>query len=84
MSSIRVQLNYPLETVDVPLLYRLVTDYDLVPDIRRGNIDSHSGGFLFVEISGTSESIEQGLQFLRDNGVGVGLVGVDGTEDWAI
>lgn len=84
MESIRVQLNYPLEAVHEPLLYHLVTDFDLAPDIRRARIDANTGGFIFLELSGAAENIEQGLQYLRDKGVGVGLAGLDGSEDWAI
>ncbi|MCX6379626.1 MAG: NIL domain-containing protein [Armatimonadetes bacterium] len=84
MDSIRVQLNYPLETVHEPLLYHLVTDYDLIPDIRRARIDVNAGGFIFMELSGASDNIEQGLQYLRRHGVDVGLVGLDGAEDWSI
>ncbi len=84
MSSIRVQLNYPLETVHEPLLYHLVTEYDLVPDIRRARIDANAGGFIFMELSGETGNIEQGLQYLRERGVDVGLAGMDGAEDWSI
>lgn len=84
MDSIRALLSYPLEAVHEPLLYHLVTEFDLIPDIRRAQIDENTGGFIFLELSGEKENLEQGLQYLRDRGVEVGLAGMDGAENWSV
>ena len=47
--SIRVKLDFPLEHVKEPVIYHLVTDYRLIPDIRRANIDVHAGGMMVLE-----------------------------------
>ena len=82
--TIRVQLNYPLERVKEPILYHLVMDYGLIPNIRRANIDVHTGGFIFLELTGEKDSLERGLKFLEKAGVTVSGIGVDGTEEWAV
>ncbi len=82
--TIRVQLNYPLERVKEPILYHLVMDFGLIPNIRRANIDVHTGGFIFLELSGEKEALERGLKFLENCGVTVSGIGVDGTEEWAV
>jgi hypothetical protein len=82
--TIRIQLSYPLERVQEPILYRLVTDYDLIPNIRRANIDPHSGGFIFLELQGEREKLEAGLRFLDAIGVEVSPIGLDGSEEWAV
>ncbi len=82
--TIRVQLNYPLERVKEPILYHLVMDYGLIPNIRRANIDVHTGGFIFLELTGEKESLRRGLEWLQGLGITVSAIGVDGTQEWAV
>ena len=78
MPNVRVQLDYPLERVKEPIIYHLVTDYHLIPNIRRANIDVHSGGMLVLEIEGEGDDLEAGLEFLRNLGITVTPVGAPG------
>ncbi len=82
--TIRVQLNYPLERVKEPILYHLVMDFGLIPNIRRANIDVHTGGFIFLELSGEKESLDRGLKWLEQIGITVSAIGLDGTQEWAV
>lgn len=82
--TIRVQLNYPLERVKEPVLYHLVMDYGLIPNIRRANIDVHTGGFIVLELSGERTDLDRGLKFLESCGITVTGVGVEGTQEWAV
>jgi hypothetical protein len=82
MAKIRVKLDYPLERVKEPIIYHLVTDYRLVPDIRRANIDVHSGGFIVLEIEGEPDDLEEGQEFLRRIGITVTPVGAE--EPWTV
>ncbi len=82
IESIRVQLDYPLERVKEPIIYHLVTDYNLIPDIRRGAIDVHTGGMLVLQIEGSREDLEAGIAWMRGLGITVADVG-DGTS-WTI
>ena len=82
MAKIRVKLDYPLDRVKEPIIYHLVTDYRLIPDIRRANIDVHSGGFIMLEIEGEPDDLEAGQEFLRRIGITVTPVGID--ESWTI
>jgi ABC-type methionine transport system ATPase subunit len=75
--SIRVQLDYPLEHVKEPIIYHLVTDYNLIPNIRRANIDVHTGGMLVLQLEGTRENLEAGIAFLRGLNITVTEVGVE-------
>ena len=78
----RVQLNYPLERVKEPVLYHLVMDYGLIPNIRRANIDIHTGGFIVLELTGAEADLDRGIRFLEDCGVTVAEVGLDSTGEW--
>jgi ABC-type methionine transport system ATPase subunit len=80
---VRVQLNYPMDRVEEPILYRLVTDFGLVPNIRRANMDIRTGGFLFLELSGEREALRRALEWLTDYGIIINAIGMDGQE-WAI
>ena len=82
--TLRVQLNYPLERVREPILYQLVVNYGLIPDIRRANFDLHSGGFIVLELSGEKEALDRGLKWLEEVGVTVSAVGLDSTQEWAV
>ncbi|HLJ54013.1 MAG TPA: NIL domain-containing protein [Chthonomonadaceae bacterium] len=75
--SIRVQLDYPLEQVKEPIIYHLVTDYKLIPNIRRANIDYHSGGMLVLQLEGDRDNLDAGIDFLRRLGITVTEVGVE-------
>ena len=75
--SIRVQLDYPLDHVKEPIIYHLVTDYSLIPNIRRANIDYHTGGMLVLQLEGTRENLDEGIKFLRRIGITVTEVGVE-------
>ena len=75
--TMRVQLDYPLEHVKEPIIYHLVTDYNLIPNIRRANIDVHSGGMLVLQLEGTRENLDAGIAFLRGLNITVTEVGVE-------
>lgn len=61
----RVQLNYPVERVDAPVLYHLIKEYHLIPDIRRADIDLQTGGYLVVELKGDPDDLEAALEWLE-------------------
>ena len=78
----RVKLDYPLEQVKEPIIYHLVTDYRLVPNIRRANIDHNAGGMMILEIEGDPDDLEEGMDFLRRLGITVTPVGQE--QSWTI
>ncbi len=82
--TIRVQLNFPLEQVTKPIIWHLSHDYALKFSIRRANIDVHVGGFSVLELTGPRESIDAGLQWVRDQGVETSFIGLDGTDEWVV
>lgn len=82
--TIRVQLNYPLELVQEPILYELIMQFGLIPNIRRANFDWKNGGFIFLELSGERRALERGLAWLQERGITISGIGLDGTQEWAI
>ncbi len=82
--TVRVQLSYPSERASEPILYRLVVDHGLVPNIRRGRFDASAGGIMLVELTGDSGDVDRGLRWLEEIGVSVSVPGVDSTPEWAV
>lgn len=80
--SIRVQLEYPLQHVKAPILYHLVRDYHLVPNVRHANIDVHSGGTLVLQLDGEQANLQAGVAFLR--GLGIAVTSVGAEQAWIV
>lgn len=80
--TIRVQLNFPLEQVQKPIIYELATTYGLRFSIRRANIDVHVGGFTVLELTGPKERIESGLAWARSEGIETSFIGLDNPDEW--
>ena len=57
----RVHLDYPIDRVKEPILYHLVMDFGLIPNVYRANINVHTGGYLELELTGEPEAMERGL-----------------------
>ncbi len=73
----RVKLEYPLDHVKEPILYHLVRDYRLVPNIRRANVDVKTGGTLVLQLQGTAADLMAGMEFLRGVGITVSELGAE-------
>jgi L-aspartate semialdehyde sulfurtransferase ferredoxin len=82
--TIRIQLNYPPEKVNQPVLYRLIRDFGLKLNILKANVEPRTGSFVFLELSGESGAIERALRFLDAEGIGVSAIGLDGVTEWGI
>ena len=79
MIDVRVKLTFPESLVRQPFMATLVRDHDVVPNIRRANVDDHEG-WIVCELSGQAAAVESAIAWLRDEGIRVDLLGdvVDG------
>jgi len=82
--TIRVRLTFPVRIVRDPIVYRLISEFQVVPNIRRANIDVNSGGYLFLELTGARENLDHAIAWLQSVGIGLDAIGLDGSEEWAI
>lgn len=69
MSPKKIVLRFPPQIVDKPLIYNLVKNYDLMISIIKANINPFKEGSMVVELEGEAENYNQGLDFLREQGV---------------
>jgi ferredoxin len=67
--SKRVVLHFPKRMVDEPILYSLIKDYDLQFNILKASITPEAEGLMVVELKGSRNNLDQGVQYLIDSGV---------------
>ncbi|MGH9045880.1 MAG: NIL domain-containing protein [Acidimicrobiales bacterium] len=72
--EVRVKLTFPEGLIRVPMLARLTRSFDVDPNIRRANVEEHQG-WIICELVGESTAIEEAIAWLREEGVGVDLLG---------
>jgi ABC-type methionine transport system ATPase subunit len=66
----RVKLTFPEQLIKEPLLGRLVREFDVLPNIRRANVED-TVGWIVCEFAGEHESVESAIAWLQDKGVQV-------------
>lgn len=74
MKSIKLLLRFPKNITTRPISYHLVKDYDLVFNIFKAQIDYDEKGELAIEVTGLEKNIENGIEFLKNEGVEVTLL----------
>jgi ferredoxin len=67
--KIKVTLYFPANKVTKPITYHLVKDYDLKVNILNADIGLNKVGKLTMDIEGEEKNIEQGLGFLKEQGI---------------
>lgn len=70
MAKKKFVLHFPEETVDKPLTYHLIKDFNLIPNILRAQIDENEGT-LVMDLQGSIEQIDKGVEYLKDQGIGI-------------
>lgn len=63
----RLFVSFPEELVDRPMIYEIVKAFDVVPSIRRANVEAHSG-WVILELSGPRADVDGAVAWLE--GVG--------------
>jgi ABC-type methionine transport system ATPase subunit len=62
VSSIRLFVSFPEELVDRPMIYEIIKKFDVVPSIRRANVEEHSG-WVILEMHGEQEQLDGALSY---------------------
>jgi ABC-type methionine transport system ATPase subunit len=74
MANIRVKLTFPEQLIKQPLLGRLERMFEVLPNIRRANIEDDFG-WIVCELTGEPESVDKALAWLEEEGVEVSHLG---------
>jgi L-aspartate semialdehyde sulfurtransferase ferredoxin len=61
----RMILRFKRNTIDKPIVYRLVKDFNLVFNILRANISPKAESMMVMEIEGGRKDFEEGIAYLK-------------------
>lgn len=79
MPKLRLHLTFPEQLIKDPIIWRLGRQYDIITNIRRANVEE-SVGWVILEVEGTEEALEQGINWIREMGVQVDPLDSDAVE----
>ena len=71
MSKARLHLTFPEHLISEPVIHRMGTEFGLVTNIRRANLDEERGGWIIVEVQGDDDRIAEAVSWLADIGLQV-------------
>ncbi|MEA2901030.1 MAG: L-aspartate semialdehyde sulfurtransferase ferredoxin [Actinomycetota bacterium] len=74
MANIRVKLTFPEQLIKQPLLGRLERMFEVLPNIRRANIEDDFG-WIVCELTGEPDAVDKALAWLGEEGVEVSILG---------
>jgi len=72
-TSVHARLTFPEPLVGKPVIARLALDHQVIANIRRANVEDHTG-WIVCELSGTTEALDAGIAWLAATGVKVDLL----------
>jgi L-aspartate semialdehyde sulfurtransferase ferredoxin len=64
---VRLFVSFPEELVDRPMIYEVVKRFDVVPNIRRANVEQHSG-WVILELIGDQAQLDGSVAYLEEVG----------------
>ncbi len=69
MAKKRLDLRFPPRSATKPIIYHLVKDFGLTPNILRAEIQPGQTGRMLVEVAGGKAELEAGTAFMEKEGV---------------
>jgi ABC-type methionine transport system ATPase subunit len=74
MNDVRVKLTFPEDLIREPVIARMVREFDVLPNIRRANVEEHVG-WIICELDGEADEVGRAITWLRQVGVQVDQLG---------
>ena len=69
----RVKLTFPQDLIKEPVLFTMAKKFDILPNIRRARV-TETVGEVVLELEGTEENINNGIEYMKRQGVDIELV----------
>ena len=63
VDALRLFVSFPESLVDKPMIYEMIKRYDVVPNIRRANVEAHSGWVMSIPSKSRIEAILNARRF---------------------
>jgi len=70
VTTAHLHLTFPATLVSQPVIHRLGTEFGLVTNIRRANIEER-GGWIIVEVEGDDKRVAEAIAWLAEQGLQV-------------
>ena len=68
MNRSRLHLSFPEPLVERPVIYEAANRFGVVPNIRRANVETHSG-WVILELSGDQQAIDDAVSWFQRRAV---------------
>jgi hypothetical protein len=65
--TLRLFVSFPETLVNRPLIYEIIKEFDVVPNIRRANVEDRSG-WIILELAGASSTCNAAIEYLEGLG----------------
>lgn len=62
----RLKLSIPTKLVNEPIVYKIVTQFQVQPNIIEAQIDPESLGQVVLELKGAAEKIDESINYLKN------------------
>ena len=62
----QLQLSIPTNLVNEPIVYQMVTRFQIQPNIMEARLDPESVGQVVIEVKGSAENIEASITYLKE------------------
>jgi L-aspartate semialdehyde sulfurtransferase ferredoxin len=69
----RVRLTFPQNLIREPVIFMMAQQFNVVPNIRRARV-TETVGEMVLELEGTEEGLEKGMEWLKEKGIDIELV----------
>jgi ABC-type methionine transport system ATPase subunit len=69
----RIKLTFPQDLIKEPVIFTMAKKYNIIPNIRRARV-TETVGEMILELDGSDENVEKGIESLKHQGVAVELV----------
>lgn len=70
MTKARFHLTFPEHLISEPVIHRVGSEFDLVTNIRRANIEEHHA-WVILEMDGADADIARAIAWLAEQGLQV-------------
>ncbi len=67
-SRSRLHLSFPEPLVERPVIYEAANRFGVVPNIRRANVETHTG-WVILDLTGDQQSIDEAVTWFSEVGV---------------
>jgi len=77
----KLMLFFPRCECEKPIIYHLVKDHNLIVNVYRAKVTPEEEGYLVLDVTGTEEDIQKGMDFVKTFNVSINYTGKGVTVD---